>query len=359
MAWMPSSEGRSRSQDSVAGDGRSAAVSGESAVGIPPPAGRRRWRLAVAVVFDPPVRDEIDGLRRGLGDTRRERIAPHITLVPPVNLNGADLPAALDVLRRAASRVEGPLELTLGPVGTFAPRNAVVYLGVGGDLENLRRLRTASGATPLDRQERRPWVPHVTLATGVADARIDAAIRGLQHYAAVAATDRVVLLSEFERRWTPLADATLGPPAIIGTGGLALELTESRIVGPDAAVLAAKHGVAVPDPQDPSAEPAGTHRREAIRALVFTARRDGTVLGAARAWTDGAGGHVGVLVDEDERHQGVGTHLLAATEHAVLRQGWGCDRLAAVGPAAFYEARSAYSKVTDAAALPPSHPPGS
>ena len=45
-----------------------------------------RHRLGVAVVIDPPVADEINGLRRAVRDGALDRIAPHVTLVPPVNV---------------------------------------------------------------------------------------------------------------------------------------------------------------------------------------------------------------------------------------------------------------------------------
>jgi 2'-5' RNA ligase/GNAT superfamily N-acetyltransferase len=292
------------------------------------------------VVFDPPTSDEVDGLRRALGDTRRARIAPHITLVPPVNLPGAELPAALRVLRQAASAATGPLRLSLGPVNTFAPATNVLYLEVGGDLEELRRLRDRSAQAPLDRRDERPWVPHVTIAGDVAATRIDAAIDLLDRYAAVASVDRVVLLSESDRRWRPLADAVLGAIGVVGRGGLAVELTEGRLVDPEAAAALAGDFVRDrgSDPVPPAADPS-TWAPGAHRSLVVTARREGGVVGAARAWVDDDGGHVGVLVSAEHRRQGIGSHLLAAAEAAVARQGWESASLQPLGPPAFFRAR--------------------
>ena len=58
-----------------------------------------RQRLGVALLVPAPVSTEMDGLRRALGDGTLDRIPAHLTLVPPVNVNYADLADALRVLR--------------------------------------------------------------------------------------------------------------------------------------------------------------------------------------------------------------------------------------------------------------------
>ena len=80
--------------------------------------------------------DAVDGLRRAFGDPALERVAPHVTLVPPVNVAERDLVEVLAILRRAAGQAR-PLELTLGPVAAF---------------EGHERWRTSRWAAPS-----RPW----------------------------------------------------------------------------------------------------------------------------------------------------------------------------------------------------------
>jgi 2'-5' RNA ligase len=192
-----------------------------------------RRRLGVALVLDPPVADEVDGLRRSLGDPALGRIPPHLTLVPPVNVRGDDFDAALGRLRAAAAVVGGPLVLTMGRPATFWPANPVIYLSVGGDLEGLRRLRDAVFVAPLERPLSWPWVPHVTLADSATEERIGAALVALSSYSAVATIDRVVMLEEGPGRiWAPVADVALGRAFRIGTGGLALDLVPGRLVDP-------------------------------------------------------------------------------------------------------------------------------
>ena len=172
----------------------------------------------------------MDGLRRALGDPSIGRVAAHLTLVPPVNVGAGQLPAALAAVRAAAAGQAGPLQLTLGPPATFLPANPVLYLDVGGDLEALRRLRDAVFVPPLRRTLSWPWVPHVTLADTASEARIAAAVVALDRFAVVTSVECVTVLEERRGRvWRPLADAALGPPAVIGRGGLAVEITRGRV----------------------------------------------------------------------------------------------------------------------------------
>lgn len=260
-----------------------------------------RRRLGVALVLDPPVADEVDGLRRAVGDPSFGRIPAHLTLVPPVNVRAADLGQALTRLRDAAARLKGALRLTLGPVSTFLPDNPVLYLGVGGDLEALRVLRDAVFVSPLERPLSWPWVPHVTLADTAAAERIEAAVMALSSYSAVARIDRVVLLEERAGRiWVPLADAALGPRVVVGTGGLAVEITRGRVFDPEVhRMLADLPPAEPPEAGEGESEPSGGD----LFPVVLTARREGEVVGLATS--------DGVFVAPAARGQGIGRHLAA------------------------------------------------
>ena len=286
-----------------------------------------RRRLGVALVLDRPLADEIDGLRRAVGDPSLARIAPHVTLVPPVNVRTAELPAALQRLRRAAAAQPGPLRLTFGSIGTFLPVNPVLYLAVGGDVEGLQILRDSVFETPLQRHLSWPWVPHLTLADGGPEDRIGAALVALSDYAAVAEVDRVVLLEEGPGRvWSQLADAALGRPVRVGTGGLALELVAGRLLDPELAAC-----------------PGSPARPDAPLSFVLTAHREGQPVGTALAWEDRRGPHVAVWVRPEHRRQGLGGQLLAHLELTARRAGWEHPALQAAGPAGFYRALSSWS----------------
>jgi 2'-5' RNA ligase len=173
-----------------------------------------KHRLGVVLLVPEPWSIEIDGIRRALGDEALARIPTHLTLVPPITVRGEDLPAAFDVLHQAA-RACPVLDLTLGPVVTFAPVNPVAYLKVSAapaPMSQLIGLKDALHAGPLDRPEDWPFVPHVTVAE-LPQPRIDAALVALADYTADVTVNRVHVLAEQDGHvWTSVADAPLARP---------------------------------------------------------------------------------------------------------------------------------------------------
>lgn len=264
-----------------------------------------RARVGVVLLLGAPLAAEVDGLRRALGDPALGRIPPHVTLVPPVNVPESRLPDALALLRAAAAATT-PFRLVLGPPATFWPVNPVVHLPVGGDDNAVAALRDRVLRPPLARPVALQFVPHVTLADGFPPERIEAALVALGAYEVTAVFDRVHLLCEGAGRiWTPVADAAFAPPAVVGRGGLELELTVSEHLDPEAAAFAASHEV------------------DAGETFAVTARRGGAVMGVAAGRVRGAGAVLECLVvDAAHRGEGIGTHVLAAVESLAAGRGW-------------------------------------
>jgi ribosomal protein S18 acetylase RimI-like enzyme len=127
------------------------------------------------------------------------------------------------------------------------------------------------------------------VAEGIEEERITAALVALSSYRADVVIDRVQVLEEQpSRSWVPLADYPLAPPAVVGRGGLPLEL-------------------AISDMPDPEAAPTTFTR------FSITARRDGAVVGSVTVGlSDGAAELISLEVDLSCRREGIGTHLLAA-----------------------------------------------
>lgn len=258
-------------------------------------------------------------MRRALGDGAFDRIAPHITLVPPVNVPSDDLPQALAILRAAAA-ASSPFEVYLGPVTTFHPDTPVIKLDVGGaGLAALHGLRNAVFKPPLERTLTWPFVPHVTLADEASLTKIGHALPALDRFGVDIEVKAIHLLEEGNgRRWTPLADVDLGASVELGRGSLPMALHRSSMVDP-----IAKERLAL------SAAPT---------TLVFTAERNGDLLGVV------GGREIGdrVVVDHwavesQSRGFGVGSALMrtflaecSSREVTEVSVGVGLDKLTAV-----------------------------
>jgi 2'-5' RNA ligase len=231
-------------------------------------------RVAVALLLPEPLATEVDGLRRAFG-ADLAHVAPHITLVPPVNVRVDDLATALAVLRAGASAVSGPLTLELGPAATFAPVNPVVYLAVGGaDGALLVRLRERLLTGPLARTIDLPFVPHATIADDHPPARIDAAVRAIDGFVTTCTFPTLHLLQDGasgRHRWNPVAEAALAPRVVVGRGGWELEVSVGAIADPEVVVV-------LEDDWSSGARPEGA------RPVVAAARHDGAIVAALAGW---------------------------------------------------------------------------
>src|SRR5207302_372659 len=138
-----------------------------------------------------------------------------------------------------AAAATRPFTVAVGPPATFLPDNPTVHLAVADD-GAVRALRERVFADPLARPLTWPFVPHLTLADEAAPERIAAALVALADYRVEVTFDRVHLLREGPGRvWAPIADAPFAPPAVIGRGGLPLELTVSDDVDPEGRAMTA------------------------------------------------------------------------------------------------------------------------
>lgn len=205
-----------------------------------------RRRLFVALVPPDPLRSQLRALRELLGRTDHERVPPHLTLVPPVNLAASTVGDALRTVREAAVAAS-PFDLVLGPAASFAPRNPTVHLAADAPAE-LLRLRRRLRRGPLDRPDQHDFVPHVTLLHRGVDAQPVEAARVLPGTLRPWRVDRLGVFEQErdarETRWRLLAEEPFGPPAVVGRGGIEVMLRTMLLV--DAlASDAAQHGPAL------------------------------------------------------------------------------------------------------------------
>jgi 2'-5' RNA ligase len=273
-----------------------------------------RIRFAVALLLPSEVSSQVDGLRTAFG-VDPSYIPPHVTVVPPVNVDADRVSEVLAVLRSAAHHTAAPLTLELGPLDTFLPRNPVLYLRVGGELDRLGALRDRCFAGPLERRDPRPYVPHVTITRGLSPTDDAAVRRLLAGYRAEIEIDRLHLLVQVTedgrgRYWGATADVLFAPRHLVGTGGIEIELTTSNLPDPEVRSLARALGSALLPP------PAGPD------SFVVAARHEGSVVGGA--WGN-VSGRVATLsglgVVPGWRRRGVGNHVVALVEHHASRRG--------------------------------------
>ena len=172
-------------------------------------------RLMVALLFDPATAELLDALRAEVGETRPERIPPHVTLVAPFDAAADEVDAAAAAVSRVATGTP-VLPMVLGPGATFAPRTPTVHLEVAAATDEataaLHRLPTTLHAAGLGRAERRPYVPHVTLKNRVRGERLRETVEQLAGFEHRCRVDTVGLLGRSPAPgavWDVLASSTL------------------------------------------------------------------------------------------------------------------------------------------------------
>jgi len=261
----------------------------------------------------------VDTLRAAVGADDVDRLPSHLTLVPPINVREDELDDAIDRLRDGAAHAR-PIRLVLGPPSTFLPTNPVLFLAVSGDVAAVDALRNRVFRPPLERPLTWPFQPHVTLLDGGSDDRIRAAVDALAGWTVEVTIDRVHLLQEHkrddgERLWRPVTEIVFGAPAVVGRGGLELELSVGGTLGRQEAAFRDRafdeHQLArFGAPWKP--EP-----------LSVTARRDHRIVGTADGDVRSTGEAylARLIVAPDVRGEGVGAQLVAAFGSVAAERG--------------------------------------
>jgi 2'-5' RNA ligase len=280
----------------------------------------RRRRVLVALVVRGRLGTEIDGLRRALGSTEIDRIAPHVTLVPPTNVSDDDLDELLGSLRATAAATL-PVTLDLGPPGTFDRAEPVIFLAVHAADGTLATLASRCAAVLAPRGEARdvhPFVPHVTLVNRSTPRVRDAALLAFADFRATTVAREAVLFERDdrppERRWREIADFAFGPEVVRGRGGLEVTLAHSRYLDP---VVAARV----------DAVPGAAGASSTGRPWAVVARTGGVAVAVGAGGITPAECVIATLwVDPRFRSHGHATRVLAEVE--ALTRTAGVERIA-------------------------------
>ena len=204
-----------------------------------------RQRLLVAYRLRGRAAHEADAFRRALRSSEIERIEPHITLVPPTNVDAQSVESLAVKLEQATTSL-APFPVTFRGVETFAPLHHVIYLRVGEGISDLEQLRARCQVGGLEVDQARPFVPHVTLKSH-ADPELAAHARAvLADFALSVELDRVTLLRVDEqsvsRRWVEEGEFVLGSAMTLGRGSEEVGLTLSSLLNGEDKRFIAEHG---------------------------------------------------------------------------------------------------------------------
>ena len=136
-------------------------------------------RIGVAVAIPEPHASVLVGWRRRVGDPEAGKIPPHVTLLPPTDLDADQLELIEKHLAEAAATVP-PFTMRLSGTGTFRPISQVVFVQVSAGIAECELLEEAVRRPPIERELEFPYHPHVTVGHDISD---DAAGRGLRRVA--------------------------------------------------------------------------------------------------------------------------------------------------------------------------------
>ncbi|MER6417373.1 2'-5' RNA ligase family protein [Streptomyces sp. NPDC001137] len=141
--------------------------------------------IGVSIAVPEPYGSLLQQLRAGFGDAAAHGIPTHVTLLPPTEVDGSDLPAVEAHLAEVAASGR-PFPMRLSGTGTFRPLSPVVYVRIAEGAEACtqlqKQLRDPSG--PVPRELQFPYHPHVTVAHGIDDEAMDRAFEELADFEA-------------------------------------------------------------------------------------------------------------------------------------------------------------------------------
>jgi 2'-5' RNA ligase len=169
--------------------------------------------LGVVVPIPEPWGQLFVDWRAKVGDPQAGLVPPHVTLLPPTEVPGAERPAISAHLAEVA-RAHAPFDMHLSGTGTFSPVSDVVFVAVARGIGNCELIANDIRNGPLARSLSFPYHPHVTVAHDVPPDMLELAYSGL---ADLSAEFRVEHFTEFEQTadgaWAIAREYPLtGPP---------------------------------------------------------------------------------------------------------------------------------------------------
>lgn len=136
--------------------------------------------IGVAIAIPEPYAAELQRQRALFGDPQATRIPTHITLAPPIDVDGF-VDEVEKHLSAVAERHE-PFGLRLHGTATFRPVSPVVFINVTEGISACELLAEDVRQGPLDQRLTFPYHPHVTVAHHLEEPELDRAYEALADY---------------------------------------------------------------------------------------------------------------------------------------------------------------------------------
>jgi 2'-5' RNA ligase len=137
--------------------------------------------IGVSIPIPAPYGEELQAARRDAGDPLADAVPPHVTLMPPTQVEkGAE-----ELLRKHLAGVAAAtprFRMTLRGTGTFRPISPVVFVALAEGIATCEQLEKAVRSGPVSRDLDFPYHPHVTIAHAVPAALLDRAFDALASY---------------------------------------------------------------------------------------------------------------------------------------------------------------------------------
>lgn len=139
--------------------------------------------IGVTVAVPEPWRTQLHDYR-SVWDPEGAKIPPHITLLPPTDVEESYLPEVVRHLAAVAAATT-PFEVHLAGTETFRPVSPVVFVAVAGGAAELENLAGRVVRGPLGLELNYPYHPHVTVAHDVPESVLDRAVAELRDFDAL------------------------------------------------------------------------------------------------------------------------------------------------------------------------------
>jgi 2'-5' RNA ligase/GNAT superfamily N-acetyltransferase len=277
-----------------------------------------RQRLLVVALLRGREADEINALRRVLGSTELDRIAPHITLIAPMNVPDSSVTQFGSAVEQTATST-APMSLVLKQIATFPPGHHVLYLGVFGEIDGLGAFRERLDSRVPEHDDGRPFVPHVTLKSHSSPEVVDHAMALMSGYTLSLTLDRVTLLrldeSSPRRVWEPCDEFVLGTMVTIGRGGREIVLASATMLNSQDREFLLTHDAANHDKS--SGGGVSTGGDDGRETIVVRARIGGTLTGLVAGELHGEFFVLKeIVVDIQRRREGIGRQLMSYLERS-------------------------------------------